>query len=49
LWIAAIRTWHYLATAAAINPRMVKPEGLDERNFITPDFRNQIATTFGEP
>src|SRR5260221_705529 len=27
----------------AINPGMVKTEGLDELGFITPEFRNQIA------
>jgi 3-oxoacyl-[acyl-carrier protein] reductase len=38
----------------AINPGMVKTEGLDELGFITPEFRNQIAAMtplrrLGEP
>jgi len=38
----------------AINPGMVKTEGLDELSFITPEFRNQIAAMtplcrLGEP
>src|SRR5258708_40319661 len=38
----------------AINPAMVKTEGLDELSFITPEFRNQIVAMtplrrLGEP